>query len=85
MPSAKTPKKDRTKRHHKAVLKVLKEVLSEETWKHTYGDQKLAELIKEKGCYASHPIVYSVRIANKIGDSYERKMALFAASKKGSK
>jgi DNA-directed RNA polymerase specialized sigma54-like protein len=83
MPTLKRPKMERTKKHHKQVLKALREVIAQETWQKTYGDERLAELIKAKGVYATHCIVYSVRVGAGIGDAYERKMDKYAASARG--
>ena len=78
MPSSIKPKMQRTKKHHREVLRVLREVLADETWKSVMGDVKLAQKIRDKGTFASHTIVISVRKAANIGDAYERKVALFS-------
>jgi hypothetical protein len=79
------PKKEVTRKHHRAVLKALKEVIAEETWQRTHGDARLAELVKAKGVYASNNMIRDVRLANDIPDAYSRKMKTFAAQAKGKK
>lgn len=81
----KAPLKERTRKHYRAILKVLREVIAEETWQTTYGDKRLAELVRDKGVLATHVQVYNVRVQNGIGDAYERKIEKFAAQSKRAK
>jgi len=75
------PKTEATKKHHKAILKAMREVIAAETYKTTLGDDRMAEAVCEKGIYASHGMVRDVRLENNIPSAYERKMDHFARAK----
>jgi len=65
-------------KHHKKVIKILKQLLKAETFKTVKGDQVLAAAIRARGVFASHGMVRDIRLDNKIPNAYERRMAWFS-------
>lgn len=75
------PKTEPTKKHHRAILKAMKEVIAAETYKTTLGDDKMAAAVCDKGVFATHGMIRDVRLENGIPSAYERKMDHFRRSK----
>ena len=67
-----------TAKHHKVILRHVKEIMASESWDAVLSDVKLAEALQRRGIYASAGMVRVTRLANNIPASYERKMKAFA-------
>jgi len=81
MKSKSKPKTEPTKKHHKAILRAMKEIIAAETYKTTLGDDKMATAVCDKGVFATHGMIRDVRLENGVPSAYERKMAHFAKAK----